>query len=235
MTDELVARALAYPFGVHSGSYFFVDGRVEPLDYADPAAEARQPLLAFGANGSPAALAVKLHLTARLGVPVIAAELHDFDVVYSSHVSPYGAIPAALQHSPGAIAAVHVVHLLPSQHKEIRLSEPNYMLSRLNSIDLRLEDGSTLDSIRAYVTRHGCLRLDGHEIGVADIPVAGRSWPALDQRRLMALVRDELAPGENLEAFVSAHILSAELQERRTAALRRNAARFAWPDWDAAA
>jgi hypothetical protein len=233
MTDQLVARALAYPFGIPLGSFILADGRPQPLAHPGPT-DGRLPVLAFGANASPAALAAKLGRRA-LGarIPVVAAELRDFDVVYSAHVSPYGSIPGALQHSPGATAAVHVVHLLPDELTAVHRSEPNYVFGRLHGLDLRLEVGGTLDAVRGYVTRHGCLRHDGDHVGVAAIQVAGRAWPALDERAMLATARDALAPDDDLERFVAEQIRSPELAARRTAALKRDAAPFAWDDWEA--
>jgi hypothetical protein len=236
MTDELVARALAYPFGIPRGSFLLDGGWAAPLSGEDPAAGGRRGILAFGANAAPAALAAKLGpRAADARVPVVAAELRDFDVVYSAHVSPYGAIPGALQYSPGAIAAVHVVHLLPAELAAVHRSEPNYLFARLRGLDLRLEDGTRQETIRAYVTRHGCLRRDGGHVGVAAIPVAERSWPQLDERGMLAAARDALAPGEGLEDFVAAQIHSAALAAERTAALKRDAAPFAWEEWEEAA
>ena len=52
----------------------------------------------------------------------------DFDVVYSAHVSPYGAVPATLIESPGTTAPVFVLHPTPEQHALLTASEPNYDL-----------------------------------------------------------------------------------------------------------
>jgi hypothetical protein len=233
MTDERVARALAYPFGIPRGSYVLAGGLPERLGGADPEDGGRVPVLAFGANAAPAALAAKLGARAAdARVPVVAAELRDFDVVYSAHVSPYGAIPGALQHSPGAAAAVHVVHLLPDELSMVHASEPNYVFARLRGLDLRLDSGAELEEIHGFVTRHGCLRRDGGHVGVAAIPVADRAWPELDEHGMLAAARDALAPGEDLDAFVAAQIDSAALAAERTAALKRDAAPFAWGEWE---
>jgi hypothetical protein len=232
MSASAVTHALAYPFGIPSGSYRLERGRPVPLDGADAAADGRVPVLAFGANAAPSALAAKLGpRAAEASVPVVAGELHDFDVVHSAHVSPYGSIPGALQHSPGATASVHVVHLEADELAAVHRSEPNYAFGRLLGIDLRLEGGARLDSVHAYVTRHGCLRLDGGHVGVAAVLVEGRGWPALDQPAMLAAARDALAPGEPLETFVLAQATDPEVAAERTAALRREAAPFAWPEW----
>jgi len=232
--EEVVARALAYPFGVPRGSYLLAGGRPLPLEAEPP--RAGRVVLAFGANASPAALAAKLGpLAADARVPVVEAQLADFDVVYSAHVSPYGSIPGALQHAPGAIAAVHAVHLTDAQLARVHRSEPNYEFARLDGVRLRVEGGGVLTSVHAYVSRHGCLRRDGEHVGVAAIPVAGRAWPVLGEAEMLAAARDRLAPGEDLPGFVLAHVEDPELAARRTAALRETASPLAWPHWEAVA
>ena len=142
MSAAAVAHALAYPFGIPSGSYLLAGGQAVALNGAGADADRRAAVLAFGANASPAALAAKLGDRAvSASVPVVAGELHGFDVVHSAHVSPYGSIPGTLQHSPGAVASVHVVHLLPEELAAVHRSEPNYVFARLSGIDLRLEGG----------------------------------------------------------------------------------------------
>jgi hypothetical protein len=233
MSAAAVAHALAYPFGIPSGSYLLAGGQAVTLNGAGADADRRAAVLAFGANASPAALAAKLGDRAvSASVPVVAGELHGFDVVHSAHVSPYGSIPGALQHSPGAVASVHVVHLLPEELVAVHRSEPNYLFARLSGIDLRLEGGGRLDSLHAYLSRHGCLRLEGAHVGVAAIPVRERAWRALDQPAMLAAARDALAPGEPLDAFVLAQATDPEVAAARTARLRRDAAPFAWPDWE---
>jgi hypothetical protein len=233
MSDSAVAHALAYPFGIPSGSYLLEGGRTAALNGTAAAADGGAAVLAFGANASPAALAAKLgERAASASVPVVAGRLRDFDVVHSAHVSPYGSIPGALQHSPGAVASVHVVNLLADELAAVHRSEPNYVFARLNGIDLQLEGGGSLDAVLAYVSRHGCLRLEGAHVGVAAIPVRERAWRALDQPAMLAAARDVLAPGEPLDAFVLAQATDPEVAAARTAALRRDAAPFAWPEWE---
>jgi hypothetical protein len=231
---EILARALAYPFGVPAGSYVLDRGRAEPLDASDLDAPGRVALLAIGANASPEALVRKLGERAgQARIPAVAARLHDFEVVYSAHVSPYGSIAAALQHSPGAIASVHVVHLEPWQFELVHRTEHNYVMAQLEQIRLEPEAGTPLDSVRAYLTRHGCLWLDDGHVGLAAIPVAGRRWPALDEPAILARVRDALEPGADLDDFICEAVLDPSIGDERTARLRATARPLAWSHWRA--
>ena len=98
--NDVVERAMGYPYPVPSHPFVQLGhGTFDPgefdLDWSD-----RVPVLAYGSNAAPAALAHKLALSSD-PVLVVPAWLDDFDVVYSAHISPYGAVPAAIQRSPG--------------------------------------------------------------------------------------------------------------------------------------
>ena len=231
MSSAALARALSYPFGIPAGSFRLEGGRAVALDGAD--LSGRIAVLAFGANAAPEALVRKLgERAADSSIPVLAAELHDFDVVHSAHVSSYGSIPATLQPCRGATASVHVMHLRADELAAVHRSEPNYVFARLRGIALSLEDGTRHDSAHAYVSRHGCLRLDGAPVGVAAVRVRGRRWPALDQPSILAAARDRLSPGEGLEEFVLAQASDPEVAAVRTATVRGDAIPFAWTDWE---
>src|SRR5689334_10656959 len=76
-------QAITYPWGRRPGSCLVSDGRVEDLDEVDPELLAeRVPLLAYGANGSPERLALKLaHLPeGHRRAAILAGWLSDFDV-----------------------------------------------------------------------------------------------------------------------------------------------------------
>jgi Gamma-glutamyl cyclotransferase, AIG2-like len=150
---------------------------------------------------------------------VAAARLEDFDVVYSAHVSPYGAVPATLQRRAGHAVDVHVLHLDDHQTAAIDAYEPNYQRRRLEGISLRLGDGTTLRSAEAYLSLHGCLAIDGSECAIGQ----------LDQHAVLTLVRDRLAPGQDLDEFILAGIRDPALQAARTAELRSDAIAFAGP------
>ncbi|HUC08372.1 MAG TPA: hypothetical protein VMR96_09800, partial [Solirubrobacterales bacterium] len=98
--NDVVERALGYPYGAPSQP--FVQLGHQTLDPAELEIdrEARTPVLAYGSNAAPRVLSRKLALSDQ-PVLVVPARLSEFDVVYSSHLSPYGALPATLQRSPG--------------------------------------------------------------------------------------------------------------------------------------
>src|SRR5205085_11759315 len=128
----------------------------------------------------------------------------------------------------------HVVHLLAEELARVHRTEPNYLFARLRGIDLDLGEGVSVDSVHAYVSRHGCLRRDGAPVGVAAIPVQGRAWPALDQAEVLTAARDRLDPAAELDDFVLAQATDPAVALARTAELKRDAVPFAWEDWEEA-
>lgn len=215
---SVVARALAYPYERPADG----DDTSPPADVSG-----RTALLAIGANASPSALAAKLAGGGE--VPSAPAWLAGFDVVYSAHFAPYGAIPATLQHSPGTEVDVRMLWVTDRELDALHPTEGNYRFGRLDGIELRLSDGSRLDAIHAYLSRHGCLRLDGEEVALAAVPARRRRLPALDQRAALERTRSLLAPDRDLATFVSEHVEDPALRARRGERLAAGAAELRWP------
>ncbi len=166
--------------------------------------------MAYGANASPAVLAAKLGA----GAPASAvpATLCGFDVAYSAHVSPYGAIPATLVPSAGTAVAVYLLRLPATALAALDATEPNYARENLGA------------GLQAYRSRHGALRLDGSEQAVAAVPARGRALPALTEALVLERARALLDPAADPDAFVLAGIGDPEVRAARTRALRATAA-----------
>jgi hypothetical protein len=185
----ILERALAYPYATPEGSYLYLDGGTRELTATGVDFSARTPLLAYGANAAPDALARKLAALPGVEMPVLRAELEGFDVVYSAHVSPYGAVPATLHESPGTTAPVFVIHPTAEQRALLTASEPNYDLVEVNGI-------------AAFRSKHGPLLLDGSPVALAAVRSAGRALPELDEPAILERVRAQAAPGSSLAEFV---------------------------------
>jgi hypothetical protein len=176
--------ALDYPYEQPPRSYLQLGDRTlePPAEGFDLAG--REPLLAYGANASPLALARKLADVAPAPLPMLRARLGDFDVVYSDHVSPYGAVPGTLHPSPGSAAAVFVSYPDEEQLQALTATEPNYELQTLRGLNCRLEGGGALGELDAYLSRHGPRLLGGAPVALAEIEATGRRFAQLDQRQL---------------------------------------------------
>ena len=218
-TGEILARAVAYPYEAPLTSFVQRDGQAHRLDPGALELEGRRPLLAYGSNASPAILTGKLAAHPHQPLPMLRAELVDFDVVYSAHISAYGSVPSTLQRSPGTTVPAFVAYPTTEQEELLTATEPpNYALHRLHDLDLRTELGP-VKSLDAYLSRHGCLILDGSEVALAAIEAAQRQFPSLGEVEVLERVRHVLAPELDLESFVASS-LDPGLAAARTAVLR---------------
>lgn len=187
----ILRRALTYPYATPDRSYLYREGVAEQLPDGAPDLTGRTPLLSYGANAAPEALARKLASLPRVELPVVRAELEGFDVVYSAHISPYGAVPATLVESPETVAPVFVLHPTSEQRALLTASELNYDLVEVGGME-------------AFRSKHGHLLLEGNAIALAAVRSRGRTLPELDQPAVLERVRAHLEAELTLEEFVHA-------------------------------
>lgn len=188
-TAAILERALAYPYATPDRSYLYLDGGALELPGAGADLSARTPLLSYGANAAPDALARKLAPLPGVEMPVLRTELEGFDVVYSAHVSPYGAVPATLLESPGTKAPVFVIYPTEEQRALLTVSEPNYDLVEVNGMGV-------------YRSKHGPLSIDGSPVALAAVRSIGRTLAELDEPAVLEHVRAHLEPRMSLEQFI---------------------------------
>jgi hypothetical protein len=199
----------------------------------------RHPVLFYGSNAAPAQLARKYGASpADVVVPAVLGVVDGLDVVYSSHVSPYGAVPATLIASPGTSLSVHVGLLHDGQLGVLDQTEPNYRRRRLSGRDYRasLAPGEALDSYTAYLSCHGVLLLDGAPRRVAGIRAEGSSLEAATEETILEEVielwnRDH--PGEPLagtDAYLKAiRTRALDPADVRATLRRRGRGDVQWP------
>lgn len=202
--DELVRRALAYPYDPPAGSFVQVGERTLPVPPAEIDVAGRRALLAYGANASPEALTRKLaHLPPR-PIPVLRVSLSGWDVVYSAHVTRYGAVPAAVVASPGTVASVHLVFPDDEQLAALAATEGrNYRLEQLVDFTAELEIGGEGPAeIDAFISVHGPLLVDGTPVALAAIPARDRVFPELTTPEMIDRVRAALTPDLTVLEFV---------------------------------
>ena len=222
-SEEMAAilrRALTYPYATPGRSYLYLEGAAEELPDGSPDLAERTPLLSYGANAAPEALALKLASLPGVAMPVLRAELEHFDVVYSAHVSPYGAVPATLVESPGTRAPVFVVYPTAEQLALLTAQELNYDLIIFSEVSCRLEDGTVVTELAGYRSKHGPLALDGSEVALAAVRSRGRTLPELDQPAVLERVRVHLEPALELEEFIHACIERGGIKPLRIGAAR---------------
>lgn len=211
---------MRYPYAVPGRAFAQLRHETLSPDEVEIDRADRVPLLAYGSNGSPEVLSRKLALSAD---PVLVEPgwLHDFDVVYSAHISPYGAVPATLQPSPGTAVRVAVLHLTPEQMRLVSATEPNYEATRLDDVRCALADGSTMTDLSVYLSRRGCLLVDGAEVALVAVLARSRRFAELSEPQVLEYVRATVCPEETIDAFVLSSVADPELAQARSAQLDR--------------
>jgi len=229
-----LAIATGYPFPIPDRSYLFENGVARPwpaeIDYRD-----RLPVLAIGSNQSPEQLARKFD--PRRGpqrIPVTRAWLEDHDVVFATHVTRYGAIPANLLAVPGMRVRLSVTWLDPAQLEAMHRTEiggGNYRYVRLDGIRLALDHPGPggvrhLDSVTAYVSPHGFMAHAGRPLGLAALEAEGRPHPAVTVAEALDHLRRRAHDERSLEDFICGAIEDETLRRRLTALIRETALPF---------
>lgn len=225
----LLELAKGYPYSAPRGSYLFVEGAARPLAAGTDAPElfrGRVPVVAHGSNRSAEQLARKFGRCAE--IPVSRARLGDYDVVYSAHMSRYGAIAASLRHVPGMGVEVWITWLTQLQlarMHETELGTEIYRYGTLRDVAIALEAGpcGAIDHAGVYLSSYGCLAQDGAPIGLAAVPAEGRPHGSLYQEEVLALVRDRHRPDRSVDAMVLAAIRDPDRRRALVDELRRTA------------
>lgn len=221
-------RALGYPYRIPDRSFLQAGARTLDLVPEPAQLNGRTAVLALGSNAAPQVLAGKLGLgEGDEPVPAIRAELRDFDVVYSAHISAYGSLPAAIQVSPGTGAAIHVLYLTDEQLAAMAETEPNYDAVVIEGVRCRLGTGADLDAAHCFLSKHGCLRVAGAPLALAAIRATGRRLRAASEPEALELVRERLAPNLPLARFVAESVEDRAAREQRNRALAADAVPFA--------
>jgi len=229
-----IHHAKSYPFDIPDSSYVLEKDGWRALPSQEHETDGRHAVIASGSNAAPQQLAAKYRDHGHLldqPIYVTRAILHDFDAVYSAHFSSYGSIPATLAHAPGAKSHLFVTWLTDRQLARMHETEAvgvNYDYTRLHGIELAMENGDSLDSAHAYLSRRGCLNRNGRPIPLVELTTQGRRWTPMSQCEVLDYARSLIAPDEAPEAFIEAGINSPALRKKRAGALAENALPHGW-------
>jgi hypothetical protein len=227
---DVVERATAYPYPIPPQSFLQVGERTSPLP-TDWSREGRTGVLAVGSNAAPEVL-IRKGVVEEGDIPAVRAELSDFDVVYSAHISSYGAVPAALQVSEETTVTTYVLYLNERQLRLMAKTEPNYDLALLHNVKCDLEDGKSLTSVASYLSKHGCLRVGDLPAALAEVEASRRKFPSLTETEVLERVRSELAPTIPLERFIEESAGDRQVARGRTRFLVAHSIPFAGTDWE---
>jgi hypothetical protein len=206
--EELVRRALAYPYDPPAGSFVQIGARTLPVPPEEVDVAGRRALLAYGANASPEALTRKLAHLPPEPIAVLRVALRGWDVVYSAHVTRYGSVPAVVVPSPGTVASVHLVFPSDAQLEAITATEgENYRLEQLADFTAEYEiGGEGPREIDAFIGVYGPLLVDGSPVALAATPAVYRGFPEATTPEMIDRVRAALAPDLSVPEFVLHHV-----------------------------
>ncbi len=194
-TAELVERALGYPWERPEGSYVLDDGEVSDVA-GGVDVSGRHPLLAFGSNGAPERLALKLEARPREDrrVVVLTGRLHGFDVGPAALPTFYGALPATIFPSAGTAVRAATLWLTAPQLQDVVWTEISYRFGRLPGgvFTPDIDGAPAAAHVYGFASRVGSLLMDGEHVALAAIPASGRTAPARTQEQLLGALAAEL-------------------------------------------
>ncbi|MBK1699331.1 hypothetical protein [Rhodovibrio salinarum] len=224
-----LAIAKGYPYDAPANSYLFRDGRAQPLSDAQGSDlwAGRWAVLGHGSNRAPGQLARKFaHFQGTDSeIPVTYVWLDGYDVVYSAHVTAYGAIASNLTYAPGCRVRVALTWLTDRQLVRMHETEGSYAFGRLDGVDIQTDAGPEAadTDVHMYLSDHGCLLDDGAPVGIQAVRAQGRSHRVLDQPGVQELVRHKLSGAGDLDTFILHAIADPDTRMQRIRQLQAHA------------
>ncbi|MDQ2699830.1 MAG: gamma-glutamylcyclotransferase [Actinomycetota bacterium] len=226
-TIEAIERAKAYPFRRPECSYVFTHHHERLLEGHPDTWELDlghlTAVFGYGSNPSPVSLAHKFASIPEVHIPVIRFELHDFDAVYSSHVSA-GYVPATLLPSPGTVLQGFMTYLNDEELELMDQSESrgeNYERVNIPEAEGYFEDGSRRDGLTTYMGLHGTIQVDGSPVAVEDTEATGRQFQSLPQAEMLDRVIEQVAPGTPHDEFIGTAVANRTQRRSWTSALKQ--------------
>jgi hypothetical protein len=192
-------------------------------------------VLAVGSNQSPQQIARKFPDPSWSEIPCERCVIHDFDTVFSAHITAYGSVPAALHPCPGTSVTLYVNWLDDAQlghmHKT-ELGHANYVYARLNGIRLVTELGLEMDSVQFYRSNAGAYAPNGTPVTLAEVTAQNRRWTGMTQRDVQADVHQRTAADHEFEAYILSSIEDATMRRQRINAISQGAHPFDHADME---
>ena len=243
--------ALAYPFDVPSCSFVYVNGEtyaVAGMDSEDWRSakvqvgsqslaleelaqgssqldEPRIAVIACGSNASPKRLVQKYAHISNTVVPTLRVTLRNYCVVYAAKYTEYGSVPATLLYVPGAQVDVFVNFLTLPQLQIMDGTETlgiSYNRPVLTDAVVKLENGSQLPDVHAYISRHGCLTPQGEPVVLSTVEGKNIPFRNLAQGDVQVMAFDLLQGQGSLDAFIFDNISRPELRRARSETLSQH-------------
>lgn len=206
-TEDVVTRALTYPYPRPSHSFLFHNGEAVALPKNFDSDDKRYTaVVAIGSNASPVQLLRKFGTT--MDIPVIRVKMYGVDVVYATGMAGYGSIPATVTASPNTIVHTHVTLLKTAAFLRMNETEYGYYLCKLSpshfpSIRIEFVDHHRSGDVFFYVARSGVFKPNGKPIALQEIPADKRVFSAMRQPDILATVAQLVkSPHPTIDLFI---------------------------------
>jgi len=207
-------RARNYPYDRAAHSFVFDRGEILPLPTeTEELIAGCHPVLAFGSNAAPEQLRRKYADHDEVRFVVTRATLKDYDVVYSAHLTSYGAVPATLAPSVGTVLETWITWLDDDQLSHMHQTEMgagggadvNYAYGHLQGLSLDTEGvENPLTSVGVYLSNFGALALADAPLAFTRIAAANRQFEECEKTVVLEAVRQQLAPDHSADEFILA-------------------------------
>jgi hypothetical protein len=243
MDNDLIQhRARNYPYDRAGYSFVFANGDIQPLPAdVDQLIAEHHPVLAFGSNAAPEQLRRKYRDWPDVRFVVTQASLQDYDVVYSAHLTSYGAVPATLAPSPGTHLETWITWLDDEQLAHMHTTEMgagggadvNYAYGHLQDVAVTIEEvDCDVTAVGVYLSNYGALALAEAPLAFTRIKASDRTFEARDKISVLEDVRDRLAPDLDLDKFVHAVVGDPARRKAWGEDLKANAHALDFPDFE---
>lgn len=164
--------------------------------------EERYVVIGYGSNANPAQLSVKFKDLHR-PIPVFKGTLTGYDVVYASFISPYGAIPATIDHSDETKVEVWINFLDEEQMRIMDKTEgrnKSYWLTKIED-EIKLENGLVISPLYVYISTMGILPINERSVRINDIKASNVKFNGMNQNEIISYFLSSFIKREKLEAL----------------------------------
>ena len=205
-SNEVIQRALNYPYPWNGESYVFHNGDHQRIDKPyEQLRQNRTPVLAYGSNRSIEQLVRKFGIvSSENGIFVEACQLSGFDIIHSAHITSYGSIPAAIFPHEGVVVEIAITWLDQEQLKIMDTSENTGITYGREQIteSVILSDGYACNNAEVYQSTHGPLKVNDKIVSHSDVNANGRRMPEMTNIDLLRLTHQNFCPDLTFNTFV---------------------------------
>ena len=191
-----INRATMYPYDAPNESFLLDKGILKPLTNTFQLAE-KIPILAIGSNRSPSQLLRKFGKKETVAVTKII--IQNFDVIYASLISYYGAIPATLWPVKGSEVKLSIIWLSNSQLKKMHETEAvgkAYDFVEFDHQSINFKSSHEIKgTIYGYVAKFGALNfnpLDFEVKALSAIKAKKRVISSINQQKALKFLANRI-------------------------------------------